>query len=219
MEIHKDVYDLLRLYDGLNPRAAFKPHLQPDDWREREQAQLHFRSQVPDSLEAAYDIALGEGLLKQHLLKPEDHARYHKTFGLPVPKRYLEGSVVPANADAWIVMTDKGRAAVASYRTQPTEDKETAPPPPPPPPPPPRLTVDLAKKQATLDGKSFDVSSENALRWIKVLAEHPGAWICGSELAKFDELLIGVRTDRLKTPSAISDLIDCKPGTGSRIRL
>lgn len=109
----EDVYELLRLYE-VNPRAAFKPHLQPDDWRERERTKLHFRIQVPDNLEDAFDIAIGEGLLKQHLIKPEDQFSVYKSFGIPVP--VLDGSGVPANADALIQVTEKGRAVLAAYK-------------------------------------------------------------------------------------------------------
>ncbi len=41
-----------------------------------------------------------------------------------------------------------------------------------PAPMPPRLTVDLARMTITLDGQTYDVPSENALRWVKVLADH-----------------------------------------------
>jgi hypothetical protein len=88
-------------------------------------------------------------------------------------------------------------------------------------PPLPRLTVDLARKTATLDGVSHDVSSDLALRWVKVLADHAGDWISGSELERYDESLIGARTDRLRKflPDAILRLIDSETGKGSRIRL
>jgi hypothetical protein len=85
---------------------------------------------------------------------------------------------------------------------------------------PPRLTVDLACKTVTLDGTKYDVSSENAIRWVKVLAEHPGEWISSSELTKYDSDLI-VRTDRLKRflPTQVLALIEQRTGAGSRIRL
>ena len=68
MNDHKDVYELLGLYEGPKPREAFKPHLQPDDWKKRAQVTLHFRSEVPDLLEPAYDIAIADGLLEHHIL-------------------------------------------------------------------------------------------------------------------------------------------------------
>lgn len=87
-------------------------------------------------------------------------------------------------------------------------------------PSPPRLTVDLACKTVTLDGTKYDVSSDNAIRWVKVLADHPGEWISGSELTKYDSDLI-VRTDRLKRflPTQVRALIEQRTGAGSRIRL
>lgn len=66
----------------------------------------------------------------------------------------------------------------------------------PPPPPEPRLRVDLARKTVTLDGVTRDVDSDNALRWIKVLTEHPGEWVSGAELKSHDPDLQGDRTDR-----------------------
>jgi hypothetical protein len=86
---------------------------------------------------------------------------------------------------------------------------------------PPRLTVDLVKKTITLDGVGYDVSSTQALRWIKVLADHPGEWISRPQLKDYDPDLDGCRTDHLKEylPDAILNLIDSKTGAGSRIRL
>ena len=80
MPIRKDVFELLCLYEGANPREAFKPvadtpvrDRQDNVWvTEDPKAGRHmvFRSQVPDHLESAYDIALGDGLLAQELLEP-----------------------------------------------------------------------------------------------------------------------------------------------------
>jgi hypothetical protein len=88
-------------------------------------------------------------------------------------------------------------------------------------PPPPRLSVNLARKTLTLDGVTYDVSSENALRWVKVLAEHPGEWISGPELEKYDPQLANPRPDRWKPflPNEFLSLIDSETGKGSRIRL
>jgi hypothetical protein len=79
----------------------------------------------------------------------------------------------------------------------------------------------LARKSLTLDGSRYDVPSDNALRWVKVLAEHPNEWISGSELKKHDPELESVRTDRLREflPEKVRALIDSKTGAGSRIRL
>jgi hypothetical protein len=84
-----------------------------------------------------------------------------------------------------------------------------------------RLTVDLARKIIILDGRKFDVSSDNALQWVKVLADHPGEWLSGSALEKLDLELANPRTDRYKRflPDAILSLIDSVTGIGSRIRL
>lgn len=85
---------------------------------------------------------------------------------------------------------------------------------------PPRLTVDLARSTVTLDGTSHDVRSESALRWLAVLAAHPGLWISGRHLEDHDEELAGVRTDRLRRylPEQILALIESDTGRGSRLR-
>jgi hypothetical protein len=91
----------------------------------------------------------------------------------------------------------------------------------PPPPKPPRLKVDLACKTLTLDGTANDVPSVQALRWVKVLADHPGEWVSGPDLPTHDQDLDGVRTDRLKKhlPTEVLSLLDSEPGKGSRLRL
>ena len=73
----------------------------------------------------------------------------------------------------------------------------------------------------TLNGESYDVSSENALRWVKVLVDHAGDWIPSSVLKTYDPDLDGCRPDHLKKhlPKAILDLIHSKPGAGSRLRI
>ncbi len=87
--------------------------------------------------------------------------------------------------------------------------------------PPPRLTVDVACKTITLDGETYDVTSINALRWVKVLADHPGEWISSTGLEKYDPELQNPRTDRWRPylPEAVLSLIDSETGKGSRIRL
>jgi len=84
-----------------------------------------------------------------------------------------------------------------------------------------RLIVDLTRKTITLDGKTYDVSSTSALRWVKVLASHPGEWISGTDLEKYDSELQNPRTDRWRQhlPELILCLIDSETGKGSRIRL
>jgi hypothetical protein len=85
---------------------------------------------------------------------------------------------------------------------------------------PHRVNVDLARMTITLDGKEYDVSSENALRWVNVLADHPLEWISSSELERHDPQLGNPRTDRYKKhlPKRILSLIDSETGKGSRIR-
>jgi hypothetical protein len=117
----KDVLELLRLYEGPHPREAFKPHLQPSNWREREKLRLHLRSQVPDHLESAFDVALGE-LLEQEILEPNEQVSLYESLGLPVPAPgQLAGGksypIFPANIDALVWITDKGRAALAEHST------------------------------------------------------------------------------------------------------
>ncbi len=85
----------------------------------------------------------------------------------------------------------------------------------------PRLTVDLARMIITLDGQEHEVTSESALRWVKVLADHAGEWISGKDLEKHDPELASTRTDRWRKflPKPILSLIDSVTGKGSRIRL
>jgi hypothetical protein len=86
---------------------------------------------------------------------------------------------------------------------------------------PARLTVDLARKTITLDGRSYDVRSDNALRWVRVLAEHPKEWISSADLKMHDPELQDSRTDRWRKhlPEAILRLIDSETGKGSRLRV
>jgi hypothetical protein len=83
---------------------------------------------------------------------------------------------------------------------------------------PPCLLVDLASNTATLNGTPYDVRSSQTLRWVKVLADHPGEWIAGPDLQTYDAELDGVRTDKLRPylPSEIATLIDSSTGKGSR---
>lgn len=84
-----------------------------------------------------------------------------------------------------------------------------------------RIVVDLAKKTITFDDATYDVDSDQALRWVQVLASHLGEWISGPDLEKYDPNLIGVRTDKLQLylPKAILNLIESQPGKGSRLRV
>lgn len=184
MPLRKDVYDLLRLYEGESPWEAVKP-----TWFEadgvtlrRPKQRLEYRSQVPDELQTAYDIALAEGLLEQHWLSDK--------------------------VDALVFVTDKGRGAIALHST----DSEIL---------SSRIAVDLARRSLTLNGVEYAVSSERALRWVNLLAEHPGEWISGVDLEKLDPALMTARPDKLKPflPAEILILIESKPGAGSRLFL
>jgi len=84
----------------------------------------------------------------------------------------------------------------------------------------PVLTVDLRKRTITWKGKTYNVDSVQALRWVKVLAKHPDEWISASELEKYNFELKGARPDRLKKylPSKILSLIESNRRKGSRFR-
>jgi hypothetical protein len=129
----------------------------------------------------------------------------------PAPALPQQGSpVIIMNTDPILVRL----AGETSDRSWPTTS--TA-----PPVPPARLTVDLARRTVILDGRAHDVKSVMGLRWVKVLAEHPGEWISGADLARHDEELEGTRTDRLRKhlPREVCSLIESDTGKGSRIRL
>ena len=84
-------------------------------------------------------------------------------------------------------------------------------------PAPPRVTIDIERMQVTLDGVSMDCNSEQALRLLKVYAEHPDVWITASQLKNYDPELDGAKPHVLKKrlPSAIRSLIqsDCRKGS------
>jgi hypothetical protein len=83
------------------------------------------------------------------------------------------------------------------------------------------LAVNVDRRTVALDGQTTDVKSVQAVRWLKVLSDHPDEWISGNELKRLDPELDGVRTDRLKQylPAPVLALIDSEPGKGSRLRL
>ena len=87
--------------------------------------------------------------------------------------------------------------------------------------PPPRLTIDLARMGATLDGAFMDCKSRQALRLLKVYAEHPGEWISSTELKKYDGELDGAKPHVLKKllPPTIRSLIQSDRRKGSRLNL
>jgi hypothetical protein len=85
-----------------------------------------------------------------------------------------------------------------------------------------RIVIDIAKQTIIFDGKTFgDINSVQALRWLQVLIDHPGEYISGKDLSRFDGELINVRTDKLKPylPNEIADLIESQTGAGSRLRI
>jgi hypothetical protein len=92
---------------------------------------------------------------------------------------------------------------------------------PPAPSPPARLIVDLDRRTITLDGKTYNVNSEQACRWVKVLTDHPGVWISGKSLKNHDPELTGARTDLLRKhlSKKVNNLIESKVREGSRILL
>ncbi len=123
-----------------------------------------YRSEVPDRLLPAYDIAIGDELMENHLLKPENQLAHYKSMGWPVgmPDVRQDGPwpLVPDWSDAVLVLTDKGYATLARYGTKSKVLVE-------------RLKVDLDRKTLTLDDVEYDVTSERALRWVRVLSKRP----------------------------------------------
>src|SRR5262249_29842857 len=83
-------------------------------------------------------------------------------------------------------MTDRLRALAGHFQSTPTKPQN------------PRIAVDLVRQTITLGGTTHDIASKKALRWVKVLVDHPGDWISGRELERYDDNLLEVRTDRLK---------------------
>jgi hypothetical protein len=84
-----------------------------------------------------------------------------------------------------------------------------------------RISVDLDRQTISLDGKSYDVASIQALRWVRVLARSPGVWLSGRETVQQDPELAGSRTERLRTklPREVQELIESQPSRGSRLRV
>ena len=84
-----------------------------------------------------------------------------------------------------------------------------------------RLTVDLARMGATLDGVFMDCDSAQALRLLEVYANHPGVWISSAELKDYDAELDGAKPHVLKNflPATIRSLIQSNRRKGSRLCL
>jgi len=104
-------------------------------------------------------------------------------------------------------VTEAERAAAQAMSPPP---KESA---------PLRLTVDLARMQLTLDGICMDCDSVQALRLVKVYAEHPDVWISASELKNYNSELDGAKPHVLKKllPPTIRSLIQSNRRKGSRL--
>lgn len=130
-----DVIELLTMYEGPNPSEAFKFKIVENPPRPRDHRDnswitedpangrwLVFRSQVPDRLEPAYDIALAAGLLEYHILSPESQLQAYQNAGLPTPEQNPRWTIFPANVDALVVITDQGRAALAEHRVSAVDD-------------------------------------------------------------------------------------------------
>lgn len=82
----------------------------------------------------------------------------------------------------------------------------------------PAIIVDVDRSRIIFQGETFDVGSPQALRWLKVLTDHPGVWISSADLACHDSELDGARTSRLvkELPETVALHIERKKGTGSR---
>ena len=89
--------------------------------------------------------------------------------------------------------------------------------------PEPRLVVDIEKRLAVLDGKQFELATENVARWLRVLAKNEGQLIKQKEVAAHDAELKDVRVRDLKAklPAAIKRLVETKSTAagGTRLRL
>lgn len=79
-----------------------------------------------------------------------------------------------------------------------------------------RLSVDVEQRMAWLDGRHYPLRSEGAARFLKQLAEHPGAWISSTEMGNNDPMLEGTRLGRLSVPKPIRDRIQSSSGRGYR---
>jgi len=139
----------------------------------------------------------------------------------PVP---VAGALFAAKRPTTWKLTHEGEGVLALHLE--TEAESTPPkaesgeqPPPPKEPPPPRLTVDLARMGAILDGVFMDCDSEQALRLLKVYADYSGVWISSTELKDYDAELDGAKPHVLKKllPPTIRSLIEPDRRKGSRL--
>jgi hypothetical protein len=107
-------------------------------------------------------------------------------------------------------------------KTKPAEEQATEAPKPNEP-PPPRLTVNLPGMTVTLDDNTYNTDSKQALRWLQILADHPGEWLSSTECATLsnDALMGDYRPHRLmhKLPEPVRTLIETNRRKGYRITL
>jgi hypothetical protein len=117
-------------------------------------------------------------------------------------------------------LTQEGKGVFALYLVSEAEKAAKAVPQQPNAPVPARITVDLARMQVTLDGVSMECDSVQALRLVKVYADHPDVWISASELKNHDYELDGAKPHVLKKrlPRVIASLIQSDRRKGSRLR-
>ena len=80
--------------------------------------------------------------------------------------------------------------------------------------------VDVAKHTVTFNGRTYDISSLQALRWLAVLVGRPGEYIAAKDLSSHNPDLLNVRTDKLCAylPAELQERIESKTGAGSRWR-
>lgn len=85
----------------------------------------------------------------------------------------------------------------------------------------PAVQVDIKTRTVTLRGVTHDVRSEQAIRWLKVLVDHPREWLAAGDLSRHDPGLQDVRTDKLRRhlPESVQRLIESETGKGSRITM
>jgi hypothetical protein len=156
-----------------------------------------------------------------HLRNALHICRLEPPLIVPVP---VAGPIRADKGPTTWKLSREGEGVLALHRE--TEAESTPPeaesgeqPPPPKEPLPPRLTVDLARMGAILDGVFMDCDSKQALRLLKVYADHPGVWISSTEVKGFDPELDGAKPHVLKKllPPTIRSLIEPDRRKGSRL--
>lgn len=162
---------------------------------------------IPGQLRNALDICLPEPAL--------------------IVRRPVAGTwSAPTNLLKTWKLTLKGKGVLALYRE--TQAERTPPvaecgtqPPLPQEPPRPRLSVDLDRMEITLDGSVMGCDSKQALRVLKVYADHPREWIRAADLKGYDPELDGAKPHVLKKnlPAPVRSLIQSSKQLGSRLCL